>query len=311
MPPRPIIHDCDPGQDDAIALLLALASPEELELLGVTPVAGNVALALTAANACKILELAGRPEVGVYPGCPRPLLKPAVSAEHIHGQDGLAGARLPAPAIRPQSRHGVDFLVDTLLAREGITLCATGPLTNLAVAMIKTPAIIPRIRRIVLMGGAIHGGNVTPAAEFNIYADPHAARVVFESGAPIVMLGLDVTHQALATAARQQRIRDLGNPVATVVADIMAAYPYANRARFAEPGMPLHDPSVMGYLLRPELFEGRDCHVEIVTEGPAEGMTVVDWWGTGGRPANARVIHQVAVAELFELVEQCLARYPR
>jgi len=305
----PIIHDCDPGQDDAIALLLALASPE-LELLGVTPVAGNVPLSLTTGNACKILELAGRTGVGVYPGCPRPLLKPAVTAEHIHGQSGMAGTRLPAPSLRPRDRHGVDFIIDTLLSREGVVLCPTGPLTNLAVAMIKVPAIIPRIQRIVLMGGAIHGGNIRPAAEYNIYADPHAARVVFDSGAPLVMLGLDVTHQALATAARRERIRALGNPVASVVADIMAAYPYADKAQFPEPGMPLHDPTVMLYLIRPELFQGRDCHVEIVTDGPAEGMTVVDWWGTTGRAPNARVIHRVAVDALFALVEERLGRYP-
>lgn len=310
MAPLPIIHDCDPGQDDAIALLLALASPDELEVLGITPVAGNVPLDFTVRNACKILELAARPDVPVFPGCPRPLLRPPVTAEHIHGEDGLGGARLPAPTLAPSAGHGVDFIIDTLLSREGVTLCPTGPLTNLAVAMIKTPAIIPRIRQIVLMGGAIHGGNVTPAAEFNIYADPHAAQVVFECGAPIVMLGLDVTHQALATADRQRRIRELGNPVATVVADIMAAYPYTDKARFGEVGMPLHDPTVMAYLLREELFQGRDCPVEVATEGPAQGMTVVDWWGVTGRRPNVKVINQVAVDPLFELLEERLARYP-
>lgn len=306
MTPLPIIHDCDPGQDDAIALLLALASPAELDLLAVTPVAGNVPLDLTTRNACRILEFAGRGEIPVYPGCPRPLLRPLVTAEHVHGADGLAGATLPAPQQSPEPRHGVDVIIDTLLSREGVTLCPTGPLTNIAVAMIKAPQIIPRIRQIVLMGGAIRGGNVTPAAEFNIYADPHAAKVVFESGASIVMLGLDVTHQALATAERQRRLRGLGTPAATLVADIMAAYPYADKAQFPEPGMPLHDPTVMAYLIRPELFEGRDCAVEVVTEGPTAGMTLVDWWGSTDAPANARVIHRVAVDALFQLLEERL-----
>ena len=200
MPAKPIVIDCDPGQDDAVMLLLALASPEALDIRGVTAVAGNVPLALTARNARLICELAGRPEVEVYAGCPRPLVREPITAEAVHGATGIDGFDIHEPGRPLAAGHAVDFLVDTLMAaaEDSLTLVPTGPLTNVAMAMVKEPRVAPKIREIVLMGGAMReGGNTTPAAEFNVLVDPHAAHVVFRSGRPIVVMGLDVTHQAL------------------------------------------------------------------------------------------------------------------
>lgn len=209
MPPEPIIIDCDPGQDDALAILLALASPEDLEVLAITTVAGNVPLALTAVNARKILELAGRSEVPVYAGCDRPLLRPPVTAEHVHGRTGLDGAELPAPGIELAPGHAVDAIIALIRERPTgtVTLCPIGPLTNVALAMRLAPDIVERIKRIVLMGGAAGAGNVTPSAEFNIYADPHAASIVFAAGVPLVMHGLDVTRHRGGGARAPRRIR--------------------------------------------------------------------------------------------------------
>ena len=209
MPPRPIIIDCDPGQDDALAILLALGSPDELAVLAVTAVAGNVPLALTQENARKVVELAGRRDLAVHAGAERPLVREPVTAEFVHGATGLDGADLPAPTLPLSAVHAVDAIVDLLRAHEpgSVTLCALGPLTNVALALLKAPEIAGRIREIVLMGGAIGEGNITPSAEFNIYVDPHAAKVVFEAGVPIVMHGLDVTHQALVTPRASPRSR--------------------------------------------------------------------------------------------------------
>ena len=204
---RKIIIDTDPGQDDAVAILLALASPE-LDVLGLTVVAGNVPLHLTQKNAMKICELAGRPETKVFPGAVHPLVRHLVTAEHVHGRTGLNGPDLPEPTMKLQDKHAVDFIIDTIMHEEPatVTLCALGPLTNIALAMVREPRIVPRIQEIVLMGGGFfEGGNITPAAEFNIYVDPHAADIVLKSGVPIVMMPLDVTHKALTTAKRIRR----------------------------------------------------------------------------------------------------------
>ena len=311
MAPRPIIIDSDPGTDDAIAIWLALASPE-LELLGVTTVAGNVPLALTAKNARKVCELAGRAEVKVFAGCSRPLLRSLVTAESFHGHDGLGHAPLPEPTLPLQPAHAVDWLVDTLMAagEAGVTLCPIGPLTNLALAIVKEPRILPKIREIVLMGGGFFaGGNTTPAAEFNIHVDPHAAQVVFTSGVPLTMMPLDVTHKALMTPARIAAVRALATPVAEAAAAMMAAYGAHDAEKYAREGGPLHDPCVIAYLLEPGIFGGRDCHVQIETASEATlGMTVVDWWGVSGRPANCRVIDEIDADRFFALLTERLAR---
>ena len=276
MASRPLIIDCDPGKDDAVALFLAFASPE-FDLLAITTVAGNVAVEKTTRNALRLCEVAGRSDMAVHAGCPRPFLKPLGTAIRVHGEDGLAGAALPDPAMAAQSAHAVDFLVDSLMASDGdITLAALGPLTNLALAMVKQPAIIPRIREIVLMGGAVDGGNVTPYAEFNIFTDPHAAAVVFEAGAPLTMIGLDVTHQALATPERTRIIDAIDRPAAATVSRMLAL-----DLERREGGAPLHDPCVIAYLLRPDLFRGEAMNVTIETmDAERLGQTVVR--GAGG-----------------------------
>lgn len=303
-----IIHDCDPGLDDAVALLLALASPEEINLLGVTTVAGNIPLADCNNNARKVCELAGRPDVAIYPGCPRPMLNRLVTATHVHGESGIGRAELPPPTMPLRQRHAVDYIIATLKARDDVILCPTGPLTNIALAFIQAPEIVPRVRQIVLMGGAINGGNVSPVAEFNFFVDPHAAAVVFRAGAPTVMIGLDLTHQALVTPARLQAIRELSSPVAQAVVEMLASLPDDEHGRYG--GNPLHDPCVIAYLLRPDLFGGKDCLVEIVTDsGPAQGQSVVDRWGVTQRDANAKVLTDIDADGFFALLTERLGRY--
>ena len=216
-----IIIDTDPGQDDAVAILLALASPDEIAVLGITAVAGNVPLALTEKNARIICELAGRPDIAVFAGCDRPLVQLLVTAEHVHGKTGLDGIALPDPTMPLQAAHAVDFIIDTLRAEPSgsVTLCPLGPLTNIATAFTRAPDIIARVKEIVLMGGAyFEVGNITPAAEFNIYVDPEAAEIVFQSGVPLVVMPLDVTHKVLTTRPRIDAIRAIGSPVAHAVA---------------------------------------------------------------------------------------------
>jgi purine nucleosidase len=310
MPPRPIIIDCDPGQDDALAILLALASPEELEVLAITTVAGNVPLALTEKNARKIVALAGRPDLPVHAGCDRPLRRALVSAEHIHGRTGLDGAELPEPTAPLADGHAVDAILAALRARPGaVTLCPLGPLTNIASAIQRAPDILGHIDQIVLMGGAIGEGNITPAAEFNIFADPHAAAIVFEAGVKLTMLGLEVTHQVLATPERVRAIAAPDTPVSRAVVGLLAFYNIFDQTRRNRPGAPMHDPCVIAWLLRPELFTGRDCHVAIETTGEHTlGRTVVDWSGRGGGMPNATVVDQVDAEAFFALLTERLAR---
>ncbi|WP_084164227.1 nucleoside hydrolase [Skermanella stibiiresistens] len=309
--PRPIIIDTDPGQDDAVALLLALAAPEELEILGITVVAGNVPLPLTVRNTLKICELAGKPEIPVYAGCARPMMRRSVTAEQVHGKTGLDGPDLPEPVMRVRPGHGVDFMVDTLMAAHdaSVTLCMLGPLTNLGMALVKEPAIVTKIREVVLMGGAwMEVGNVTPASEFNIHVDPHAAHNVFASGVPITVMPLDVTHKALTTRERVARFRALGTPVGTAVADLLGFFERFDEAKYGTDGAPLHDPCVIAWLLRPDLFQGRRVAVEIETGSERTmGMTVVDWWGVSGQPANALVINQIDSDGFFDLLTTRLA----
>lgn len=308
---RKIIIDTDPGQDDAVAILLALASPE-LDILGITAVAGNVPLKLTEKNARKICELAGKPETKVYAGAIRPLMRELVTAEEVHGKTGLDGPDLPEPKMKPRDKHAVDFIVETLMAEESgtVTLCPLGPLTNVALALIREPRIARRIDKIVLMGGGFfEGGNVTPTAEFNIYVDPHAADVVFRSGVPIVVMPLDVTHKALTTSKRVAAFRKLGTRVGIATAEMLEFFERFDEEKYGTDGGPLHDPCVIAYLLKPELFKGRDCNVTVETQSELTmGMTVIDWWGVTKRPKNATVMRDIDHDGFFALLVERLGR---
>eukprot|EP01132_Coremiostelium_polycephalum_P003396 gene3396-4249_t len=310
---RKIIIDTDPGQDDALAILLALASPE-LDVLGITAVAGNVPLDLTKTNARKICELAGRPDVKVFAGADRPLMRALVTAENVHGKTGLDGPDLPEPAMPLQEQHAVDFIIETLLTQESgtVTLCPLGPLTNIAQALIRAPEIATRIREIVLMGGGFfEGGNITPTAEFNIYVDPQAAHIVLTSGVPIVMLPLDVTHKALTSARRIERFRAMGTRSGAASAELLEFFERFDEEKYGSDGGPLHDPNVIAYLLKPDLYKGRHCNVVVETASDLTlGMTVVDWWGVTDRPKNAFYIRDVNDEGFFDLLIERIARLP-
>jgi purine nucleosidase len=311
---RRIIIDTDPGIDDAVAILLALGAREELEVIGIVAVAGNLPLPQTERNARRVCELAGRTDIPVYAGCARPLVRPLATAEHVHGETARDRLLLPEPTIGLRTQHGVDFLIETLRAAEAgaITVSALGPLTNIATALIKAPEIAGKIGELVIMGGACFElGNVTPAAEFNIYVDPHAAAIVVDSGIPITMIPLDVTHHVLTTPKRLAALRTLGNRCSLAVAALLASFERNRRAKFGSRASALHDPSVIAYLLRPTLFHGREVNVAVETQSPLTmGMTVVDWWAVTGRAANARVMNTVDANGFYKLLMEKLARLP-
>lgn len=311
MTARKIIIDTDPGQDDAVAILLALASPE-LEVLGITCVAGNVPLPLTVRNARVICELAGRRDMRIFEGCDAPLKRKLVTAEHVHGKTGLDGIALPDPTMPLEDGHAVDFIIETLRREPAgsVTLCPLGPLTNIATALQKAPDIAPRIAEIVLMGGAyFEVGNITPAAEFNIYVDPEAADIVFKSGIPLVVMPLDVTHKALTSRTWVEQMRGLGSETGRAVASWTDFFERFDTAKYGSQGAPLHDPCVIAYLLKPELFEGRHINVVIETTGEYTlGMTVADWWRVSDRDANALFIGSVDRDGFFALLTERIAR---
>ena len=310
--PRKIIIDTDPGQDDAVAILLALASPEDLTVLGITAVAGNVPLPLTQKNARIICELAGKADVPVFAGCDAPIKRRLVTAEHVHGKTGLDGPPMADPVMPLQGQHAVDFIIETLRREPAgtVTLCPLGPLTNIAVALQRAPDIAARVQEIVLMGGAyFEVGNITPAAEFNIYVDPEAAEIIFKSGIPIVVMPLDVTHKALTSKARVDAFRSLGSRVGDMVAAWTDFFERFDVAKYGSQGAPLHDPCVIAYLIRPDLFTGRHINVEIETTSELTlGMTVADWWGVTDRPKNAMFMGGVDADALFALLTERLAR---
>ncbi len=312
MTARKIIIDTDPGQDDAVAIMLALASPDEIEVLGITAVAGNVPLELTAKNARIVCELAGRTDIPVHAGCDRPMKRPLITAEHVHGKTGLDGPVLPDPQMPLAEGHGVDFIIDTVRAQDSgtVTLCPLGPLTNIATAFQKAPDIIGRVQEIVLMGGAyFEVGNITPTAEFNIHVDPEAADIVFKSGVPIVVMPLDVTHKALVTKPRNDAFRALCTKVGIAVAEMTDFFERFDKEKYGSEGAPLHDPCVTAYLIRPELFSGRRVNVEIETQSDLTlGMTVADWWGVTDRKPNALFIGDVDADGFFALLTERLAR---
>ncbi|PZU84113.1 MAG: nucleoside hydrolase [Shinella sp.] len=309
---RKIIIDTDPGQDDAAALFLAFASGEELEILGITTVAGNVPLRLTSRNARIVCELCGRTDIPVYEGAAHPIERKLVTAEHVHGKTGLDGAELAEPTMTVQSQNAVDFIVETLRREPAgsVTLCTLGPLTNVALALRKAPDIAPRIRELVMMGGGFfEGGNITPAAEFNIYVDPQAVELVFGAGIPIVMMPLDVTHQLLTTKSRVARIAAISSRPAQVMVEWLQFFERFDEEKYGSDGGPLHDPTVIAYLLKPELFSGRHCNVEIETQSELTmGMTVVDWWRVSGREPNVQVMRNVDADGFFDLLIERFAR---
>ena len=309
-----IIIDTDPGQDDAVAILLALASPDEIEVLGITAVAGNVPLSLTEKNARIVCELAGRPDIPVYAGCDRPLKRKLVTAEHVHGKTGLDGPELPEPKIKLQEKHGVDFIIDTILQEpeNSISLCPLGPLTNIASAILKQPKIVSRIKTIVLMGGAyFEVGNITPAAEFNIFVDPDAAKIVFEAGIEMVVMPLDVTHKALVTEKRNEAFRQLKSPVGIAVAEMTDFFERFDKEKYGSSGAPLHDPCVTAYLIDPTIFSGKNINVEIETKSELTlGMTVADWWGVTDRKANTFFVGDLDSDKFFSLLTERLGRLP-
>ena len=309
-----IIIDTDPGQDDAVAILLALASPDELEVLGITAVAGNVPLSLTERNARIVCELAGRPDIAVYAGCDRPLRRKLVTAEHVHGKTGLDGPELPEPKIKLQEKHGVDFIIDTILQEpeNSVSLCPLGPLTNIASAILKQPKIVARIKQIVLMGGAyFEVGNITPTAEFNIFVDPDAAKIVFEAGIDMVVMPLDVTHKALVTGERNEAFRRLKSPVGIAVAEMTDFFERFDKEKYGSSGAPLHDPCVTAYLINPKIFSGKKINVEIETKSELTlGMTVADWWGVTNRKANAFFVGDLDSEKFFNLLTERLGRLP-
>ncbi|HEY6962887.1 MAG TPA: nucleoside hydrolase [Gaiellaceae bacterium] len=301
MTPTPIILDCDPGHDDAIAILLALASPE-VELVGVTTVSGNQTLDKTTNNALRVLELAGRGDVPVYAGADRPIVRDRDVAAHVHGESGLDGPDLPAPQAHAREQHAVDFLAETYRGADKPVLVATGPLTNVGLLFATHPDARPD--RIVLMGGAIGEGNRTPAAEFNIWADPEAAERVFKEGLDTTMVGLDVTHRALITDEHTERMRGSGR-VGSVVAELMDFYTRFHRERYPDlSGAPMHDPVCVAHLIDPKLMQVEDAFIEVdCSTGPSWGRTNVDWRNREHFPApNAKVGLDIDGERFAELI---------
>lgn len=312
MAPKTVILDCDPGLDDALALLLALASPEEIDLVCVTTVGGNVELRGTTDNALRLLALAGRSDVPVHPGCARPLMRPLLTADHVHGADGIGGVTLPPAQATAQEKHAVLRIIEVCRQAHdgGVILCPTGPMTNIAMALTLAPDIAGKIERIVFMGGVIHGpGNVTPSAEYNIHVDPHAAQIVLGSGVPSVMMGLDVTRRIVATPPRIETLRARGGPILAAVADMLEFYWRRTHRVERNTGAALHDPCTIAWVIDPGLFEGRDCAVEIdCAPGINLGRSVADWWGTTGAEPNTFVVTDGDADRFFHLLGDRLAR---
>jgi purine nucleosidase len=311
---RKIIIDTDPGQDDAVAILTAFGAREEIEVLGVTAVGGNVPLTRTVDNARRVLELAGRADVPLHAGCDRPMVRKLVTAEHVHGTTGLDGPDLPEPTMPVAAQHAVDFLIETLLREPAgsVTLCTLGPLTNVALAIVKAPQIVPRIAEIVMMAWAqFEVGNITPASDFNFYVDPEAADAVLTCGAKLTVIPLDASHRVLSTKARLAAFRALGNKCGVAVAEMLEFSEHFDLQKYGWDGAPLHDPCVIAYLLQPDLFRGRQINVEVETGSALTlGCTVADWWLITDRPRNALYLREVDAAGVYALLANRLSRLP-
>ncbi|WP_188036255.1 nucleoside hydrolase [Pseudomonas sp. EZ-C24] len=312
--PRELIIDTDPGADDLVALFLAMASPGELNIRAITTVAGNVRLEKTARNARLAREWAGREDIPVYAGAGRPLVRAPIYAAEVHGEEGITGVQVHEPKQSLAAGNAVQYLVDTLSAAKphSITIAMLGPQTNLALALIQQPGIAQGIKEVVVMGGAhFNGGNITPVAEFNLYADPHAAEVVLASGVKLTYLPLDVTHKLLTSDARLKQLSAVNNRASNQVVDILNAYIQHDMQLYGMPGGPVHDASVIAYLLKPEMFSGRQIHMSVDSrEGPTFGQTVADWYGVLKQPANVMWVEEGDAQGLFDLLSERLARLP-
>lgn len=313
MTKQTVILDCDPGLDDAVAILLAVTSQEDFDLAGITTVAGNVPLHHTYRNARALVELAGCAHMPVFEGCARAIMSEGARADEVHGSDGIGGVPLPEPVAPLQEQHAVDFIIGTCREApdQGVTLCPVGPMTNIALALIKAPDIKDKIKEVVFMGGVAFGpGNTTPAAEFNIYADPHAAEIVIKSGIPQVMMGLDVTQHAIVTEDRLRYFRELPSAVSHAVAEMLSAYRkmVIRKTGGARQGV-LHDPCTIAYLIKPEIFQGRDYFVEVECNASANyGRTTVDGLAISGQPANVKVMESMDDTAFYELLFDRLSR---
>ncbi|ADO43840.1 nucleoside hydrolase [Ketogulonicigenium vulgare] len=307
---RAIIIDTDPSPDDAVTFLMALGSPDEIDLLAITTVGGNVPLHYTTRNALMALELVNRTDVPVYKGAEGPLMVPLETAEHVHGRTGFDGYDLPEPKATAAAGFAPEKIVELVMSRPKgtVTLACLAPLTNIALAMLLEPKLAGHLREIVLMGGArTEGGNITPAAEYNIYADPEAAWRVMNSGVPVVMIPLDCTHKALTTTPRMNALRAYPQPHIEPFYHLLIANKAYNARQDGTDGGPLHDPTVVAYILRPEIFAGRHVNVEIALQAPTRGMTVVDWRSVTGKPANALYLPDIDADAYYALVWERLA----
>ena len=307
----PIILDCDPGHDDAIAMVLALASPE-LDVKAITASAGNQTPDKTLRNVLRMLTLLGRQDIPVAGGARKPLMRELIIADNVHGESGLDGPALPEPDFAPQSVTAVELMAKTLReSPQPVTIVATGPQTNVALLLNSHPELHDKIARIVMMGGAMVLGNWQPAAEFNIYVDPEAAEIVFQSGIPVVMAGLDVTHRAQIHGLDIERFRQVGNPVATIVAELLDFFmEYHKDAKWGFTGAPLHDPCTIAWLLKPELFTSVERWVGVETQGKyTQGMTVVDYYFLTGKQPNTTVLLDIDRERFVDLLVERLAFY--
>ncbi|MEX0406749.1 nucleoside hydrolase [Aquibium sp. LZ166] len=311
---RKLIVLTDPGQDQAAAILMMLGAPDAFEVLGLVATAGNIDLRHTVANCLKLLELAGRPDIPVVAGCPRPMTRDLVTAVHVHGPTGLDGPDLPEPSIQASPVHGVDFIIETLRRAQPhtVTICSLSPLTNLAMALVKAPDIAPRIHEIVAMAGAyFEVGNITPSAEFNVYVDPEAARIVLDAGIPTTLLPLDVTHKMLSTRTRLEAMRALGNRCGPATAEMLEFSESFDLQKYGWEGAPLHGPCVPTFMLDQTIFGGRQVNVSVELAGTlTQGMTVADWWGITDRPKNAFWIRDGDPYRYYALLLDCLGRLP-
>jgi pyrimidine-specific ribonucleoside hydrolase len=312
-PRRRVLLDCDPGHDDAIAILLALARPE-WEVESISIVAGNTVLPNAVRAATQVLTIAERTNVPVYAGMDRPMLRELRTAAHVHGESGIEGPALPEPQVAPRATHAVDWLTERLTTArdtdDPVEVAATGPLTNLGVVLERDPSLARGISRLVLMGGAITEGNVTPSAEFNIWVDPEAAAIVFDADTEVTMIGLDVTHRAILPTARFEELRDLGNPVGVLTAELCDFFLRFHRSTYGFDGVPIHDAVAVAALLDPSLVETRSLHVDVETDSRfCDGRTVVDLWSVTGRPPNVQVGVDIDRERFLDLLITSIASY--